>query len=104
MKLVSLPMKHYVDAAGNSLGSIGGCRRITEDADGAETVEDIVSAPPAGAIEVPVPPPDGRCTWNGSAWSDPPPPAPSRDVLAELDALGTKIEAAEREIAALKAK
>lgn len=58
--------RFFVDADGNYLGGF----------DGAE--------PPAGAIEVPSPPPHGLDTWNGSAWV-PHTPEPTVDELLDAD-------------------
>jgi hypothetical protein len=52
--------KHFVDAQGRYLGAFVG----------AAATPDVV-IPPAGGIEVPTAPPDGRCIWNGSAWGAP---------------------------------
>lgn len=44
--------QYYVDASGNYLGGF-----------------DNGATPPAGSIEVAIPPTDGRQKWNGSSWS-----------------------------------
>ncbi len=45
--------KYYVKANGDYIGGFDG-----DDA-----------SPPAGAVEVPAPPPDGRQKWSGTEWT-----------------------------------
>jgi hypothetical protein len=73
--------KYYVNADGEYLGGFAPAppyqtRTPQPDVDG-EPQPDLVETitpevvPPAGGIEVPEPPADGRMIWNGSAWTYP---------------------------------
>lgn len=99
----SLPPKYFVDAGGRYLGAFAGAQeeipiysrpRFKVDADGTkhEIPPDVIGVHPGAinqpipddpsAIEVPLPPPDGRDVWNGEAWvSHSPAPV---DLDAEL--------------------
>lgn len=84
--------KYYVDADGEYLGGFAPAPPYTvrtpqPDVDG-EPQPDLVETitpevvPPAGGIEVPFPPADGRMIWNGSAWEWPAPTV--ADLTAHL--------------------
>lgn len=65
--------RYYVDNTGAYLGGFDGVD------------------PPDGAVEVPTPPDDARCIWDGAAWSSVTPLCPSltrRQLLLGLLAIG----------------
>lgn len=87
--MISLPPKYFVDSAGQYLGAFVGVQkeipvfsepRFREGKDGKQhevppevirwDLGDIEQPMPddPGAIEVPLPPADGRDLWNGEAW------------------------------------
>lgn len=56
--------KYYRDASNNYIGAFEGD----------------TGKVPAGAIEVPVPPKDGRMTWDGAQWVE---PVPLKDTFVD---------------------
>ncbi len=115
----ALETKHFASASGEYLGGFGGIRRTTEtqnprevvtvDPETGEESRSVVYDPPtitvseewppvpAGAVEVPSPPPMPFARWAGGKWTS---PAPAAVAAAKLARASEQISA-RPEIAAL---
>lgn len=105
--------KYYVDAAGNFLGTYVGFQPadIPLIVDGEPTLDDsgaavmesppyVEPAAPEGAIEVPMPPADGRDKWDGKKYVPHVEPPPPIDTAALVNLLIKKGLLSQADIAA----